>query len=215
MTAYLYMLELLTGLSHWLEGFSYSQWVIVVLAAVAFTESIISPFPPDPILIAASVFNPDMALILAAIVTVASVAGALCGYWLGNRYGRPIINRFVSVKKVERVEELFSKYGVWAIIFAAVTPVPYKVFAITAGAMEMDKKSFIVASFIGRGARMFMWAALAIIFGNAALEFLETNGLLVGIAFGVATVAAFVLYLLIAHLRRRSAKAVQQSQQPD
>ena len=215
MTACLYMLELLTGLSHWLEGFSYSQWVIVVLAAVAFTESIISPFPPDPILIAASVFNPDMALILAAIVTVSSVAGALCGYWLGNRYGRPIINRFVSVKKVERVEELFSKYGVWAIIFAAVTPVPYKVFAITAGAMEMDRKSFIVASFIGRGARMFMWAALAIIFGNAALEFLETNGLLVGIAFGVTTVAAFVLYLLIAHLRRRSAKTVQQSQQPD
>ena len=209
------MLELLTGLSHWLEGFSYSQWVIVVLAVVAFIESIFSPFPPDPILIAASVFNPDMALILAAIVTVASVAGALCGHWLGNRYGRPIINRFVSAKKVERVEELFSKYGVWAIIFAAVTPVPYKVFAITAGAMEMDKKPFIVASFIGRGARMFMWAALAIIFGNAALEFLETNGLLVGIAFGVAIVAAFVLYMLIAHMRRRSAKAMRQPQQPD
>ena len=209
------MLELLSNLSHWLEGFSYSEWVIVVLVAVAFIESIISPFPPDPILIAASVFNPDMALILAASVTVASVAGALCGYWLGNRCGRPIINRFVSANKVERVEELFSKYGVWAIIFGAVTPVPYKVFAITAGAMEMDKKPFIVASFIGRGARMFMWAALAIILGNAALEFLETNGLLVGIAFGVATVAAFVIYLLIARLRRRPAKVARQPQQPD
>ena len=209
------MLELLADLSHWLEGFSYSEWVIVILAVVAFIESIFSPFPPDPILIAASVFNPDIALILAAATTVASVVGALFGYWLGNRYGRPIINRFVSAKKVERVEELFGKYGVWAIIFAAVSPIPYKVFAITAGAMEMDKKPVIVASLIGRGARMFTWAVLAIIFGNAALEFLETNGLLVGIAFGLATVAAFVIYLLITHRRRRSTNAAQQPQQPD
>ena len=209
------MLELLSELSHWLEGFAGSEWAIAVLVAVAFTESVFSPFPPDPILIAASIFNPEMALIFAAAVTIASVCGALVGYWLGNQFGRPILDRFVAARKVERVEVLFDKYGAWAILFAAVTPIPYKVFAITAGAMGMNLKPFIIASLIGRGARMFLWAALAIIFGETALELIETRGLLIGALFGVAIIAAFVLYLLYVRIRRRQANSRRYSAQSD
>ena len=196
------MLEVLSELSHWLEGFAGSEWAIAVMAAVAFVESIFSPFPPDPILIAASIFNPEMALVFAAVVTVASVAGALGGYWLGDRLGRPILDRFISARKVERVEVMFDRHGAWAIIFAAVSPVPYKVFAITAGAMNMRLKPFILASLIGRGARMFLWAILILLFGETALELIETRGLLLGVIAGVAIVAAFVLYLLYARMRR-------------
>ena len=203
------MIELLHNLSAWLWEFAESEWewVIGVLLVVSFTESIISPFPPDPILVAAAIFNPDMALIFASVVTIASVVGALVGHWLGKRLGRPILYKFVSAKKVERVEELFRNYGAWAIVFAAVTPVPYKIFAITAGAIDMDRKPFILASLVGRGARMFIWAGLALVFGQDALELLETRGLILGIGFGVAVVVAFALYLLIARLRRRAAKA--------
>ncbi len=196
------MLEFISSISHWIEGFAHSEWVIAILIAVSFTEAIFSPFPPDPILIAASVFNPQMALILALVTTLASVAGALVGYWLGKRFGRPILDRFVSAKKVEQVENLFQKYGVWAVIFAAVTPVPYKVFAVTAGAMELNRRSFIIASLAGRGVRMFLWAVLAIVFGESAIELLETNGLLIGIVFGAAVLAIFVLYLVFTRIRR-------------
>lgn len=194
-------------MSHWIDGFAASEWAIAVMAIVAFTESIISPFPPDPVLIAASVFNPDMALIFAGVVTAASVLGALAGHWLGKRFGRPLIDRFISAAKVKRVEELFHKYGAWAIVFAAVTPVPYKVFAVTAGAMDMPLRPFIIASVIGRGARMFIWAALAMAFGEDILDLVETQGALLSIAFGIAVVAAFALYLIVMRLRRRAAKA--------
>lgn len=197
------MLEFISELSHWIEGFASSDWAIAVMVVVAFVESVFSPFPPDPILIAASIFNPEMALIFAAAVTIASVSGALVGYWIGGRFGRPILNKFVSARKVERVESLFDRYGAWAIVFAAVTPMPYKVFAITAGAMEMKLKPFIIASLIGRGARMFLWAALAILFGEAALELIEARGLLIGTLSGGAIVAAFILYLLYIRTRRR------------
>lgn len=209
------MLEVLSELSHWLIGFASSEWAIAVLAAVAFVESIFSPFPPDPILIAASLFNPEMALVLAAIVTVASVVGALVGYWLGDRFGRPVLDKFVPASKVEQVEVMFDKYGTWAIIFAAVSPVPYKVFAITAGAMDMRLKPFIIASLIGRGARMFLWAALILLFGETALELIETRGLLMGSIAGGATIAAFVLYLLYVRMRRRRADASQYATHPD
>ena len=197
------MLEFISGLSHWIEGFATSEWAVAVLAVVAFIESVFSPLPPDPILIAASVFNPNMALMLAGVATVASVAGALVGYWLGDRYGRPVLDKFVSAKKVQQVEVMFQRYGVWAILFAAVTPVPYKVFAITAGVMEMSMKPFIVASLIGRGARMFLWAVLVLFFGETALELVETRGLLLGAASGAAVLAAFLLYVLYLRLRRR------------
>lgn len=200
-----FLIDLLRDMSHWIDGFAASEWAIAVMAVVAFTESIISPFPPDPVLIAASVFNPDMALIFAGVVTAASVLGALAGHWLGKRFGRPLIDRFISAAKVKRVEELFQKYGAWAIVFAAVTPVPYKVFAVTAGAMDMPLRPFIVASVIGRGARMFIWAALAMAFGEDILALLETQGTLLSVAFGIAVVAAFALYLIIMRLRRRSA----------
>ena len=195
--------DILHQLSGWIESFAHSDWVIFVLAVVSFTESIISPFPPDPILIAAAVFNPAMALIFAAVVTAASVLGALVGHWLGKRFGRPILNRFFSPSKVLRVEALFQKYGVWAIVFAAVTPVPYKVFAVTAGAMDMSLRPFILASVIGRGARMFLWAALAIVFGEDLIALVETQGVLLGGIFGLTVIAAFALWLLIAHIRRR------------
>lgn len=200
-----FLIDLLRDMSHWIDGFAASEWAIAVMAIVAFTESIISPFPPDPVLIAASVFNPDMALIFAGVVTAASVLGALAGHWLGKRFGRPLIDRFISSAKVKRVEELFQKYGAWAIVFAAVTPVPYKVFAVTAGAMDMPLRPFIIASVIGRGARMFIWAALAMAFGEDILTLLETQGTLLSVAFGIAVVAAFALYLIIMRLRRRSA----------
>lgn len=200
-----FLIDLLRDMSHWIDGFAASEWAIAVMAIVAFTESIISPFPPDPVLIAASVFNPDMALIFAGMVTAASVLGALAGHWLGKRFGRPLIDRFISAAKVKRVEELFQKYGAWAIVFAAVTPVPYKVFAVTAGAMDMPLRPFIIASVIGRGARMFIWAALAMAFGEDILTLLETQGTLLSVAFGIAVVAAFALYLIIMRLRRRSA----------
>lgn len=200
-----FLIDLLRDMSHWIDGFAASEWAIAVMAVVAFTESIISPFPPDPVLIAASVFNPDMALIFAGVVTAASVLGALAGHWLGKRFGRPLIDRFISAAKVKRVEDLFQKYGAWAIVFAAVTPVPYKVFAVTAGAMDMPLRPFIIASVIGRGARMFIWAALAMAFGEDILTLLETQGTLLSVAFGIAVVAAFALYLIIMRLRRRSA----------
>ena len=81
--------------------------------------------------------------------------------------------------------------------------------------MEMRMKPFIVASLIGRGARMFLWAFLVLLFGEAALELIESRGLLIGALGGAAIVAAFVLYLLYVRIRRRRVNAGQYATQPD
>ena len=196
------MIEFIGELSHWLIGFADSNWAIAVLAATAFTESIFFPIPPDPLLIGMSFVHPKAALLFAAVATVASVAGAVLGRWLGKRFGRPVLERFVSAEKVDRVETMFNRYGVWAIMIAAITPVPYKVFAITAGVLDMPQAPFIVASLIGRGARLFLIGALIFLFGESIQGFLEGRLELVMIAMGIATVAAVGLFLLIMRIRK-------------
>jgi membrane protein YqaA with SNARE-associated domain len=66
-------------------------------------------------------------------------------------------------------ERFFAEYGVWVVFIAGFSPIPYKVFTLGAGAASMALLPFIVASFLGRGARFFLVAAL-MKWGGARLE---------------------------------------------
>ena len=198
------MFELFSDLSDWTVGFAESDWSALFLAIASFAESIFFPIPPDPLLIGIALIRPEAAIWLAAIATLSSVGGALVGYWLGDRLGKRILHRFVSPKKVQRAERMFEKHGAWAILAAAFTPIPYKVFAITAGALGMDKRTFILASLAGRGARFFILSGLLYAYGESVEDFIDGNFeiLTVGIAAGLA-IGLGVLALV---LRLRKAK---------
>ena len=189
------MRELFHDLTDWTLQAADSDWAIVLLALAAFSESVIFPIPPDPLLIAVGVASPGSAIWVAALVTIASVSGAFIGHWLGRRVGRPLLSRLVSESKVERAEALFNKFGVWAILVAAFTPIPYKVFTILAGIMNLPLRPFVLASLIGRGARFMTIGVLVFLFGEEIQEFIEGNFELLTIAAGVGLVVVVAGYL--------------------
>ena len=199
------MIDLYHRLSDWVVGFAESDWAVLILAVNSFTESIFFPVPPDVLLIAIAVLEPERALWLAGIVTVSSVAGAVVGHWLGRRWGRPLLHRLVSPAKTESVERLFRKYGVWAILLAAFSPVPYKVFAILAGVLELDRRSFILASAAGRGARFFAIGVLIFFYGEEMEGFIGDNFEILTLA--VTAAALLVLGVFLAARRRRNSDA--------
>ena len=182
------MIEALRALAHWLEGFAGGPWAVAVLALASFTESVINPIPVDPLLIAMLVLNPNLALFYAGVATVSSVLGALAGHWVGLRLGRPVVMRFFGEARGARVEGLFQRWGSWAVLVAAITPIPYKVFAVTAGVMAMDRKPFVVASLIGRGARFMLQGGLLFFFGDEVREFVETRFELLTVAVALLVV---------------------------
>ena len=196
------MTELLHDLSDWLLSFADSDWAIAVLLVSSFAESIFFPIPPDPLLLAVAIVQQPIAALLGVLVAVASVVGAVVGHALGMRLGRPVLAKMFSEGKVAYVDRLFERYGVWAILIAAFTPVPYKVFAIAAGVWRMDRRKFIIASAIGRGARFGAIGVLVFMFGEEIEAFLSENFelLTVGIAV-VALVLATGWYIV--HRRRR------------
>ncbi len=189
------MRELYHELTDWTLQAADSDWAIVLLALVAFSDSIFFPIPPDPLLIAIGVANPSSAIWVALLATATSVAGAFTGHWLGRKVGRPLLNRLVAEHKIERAEELFNKYGVWTIILAAITPLPYKVFAILAGVMALPVRPFLIASLIGRGARLMAIGVLVFLFGEAIQEFIEENFELLTIAGGLGLLFMAGAYL--------------------
>ena len=189
------MRELFHDLTDWTLQAADSDWAIALLALMAFSESVIFPIPPDPLLIAVGVASPGSAIWVAALVTVASVAGAYLGHWLGRRIGRPLLRRLVSDSKVKRAEGLFNRYGVWAILVAAFTPIPYKVFTVLAGIMNLPVRPFLLASLIGRGARFMTIGVLVFLFGEEIKGFIEGNFELLTITAGVGLVVVVAGYL--------------------
>ena len=90
----------------------------------------------------------------------------LVGYIIGlYLFEISILSDLVDEEVFMSVKNLFIDNGVWIIIIAGFTPLPYKVFTVTAGYMSLALIPFIIASFIGRGLRFFLVAAIFHYFG--------------------------------------------------
>jgi len=201
--------EWLHQLADWLLGFAQGPWAVVVLVLNAFAESVLWIVPPDALLIPIALTRPQDAIWLAALVTAASVLGALLGHWLGLTVGRPILKKFFSERYVTRAETLFQKYGVWAILIAAFTPIPYKVFTILAGVLRLNRRDLLIGSIIGRGARFFLEGVLIFVYREQIESFLEHNLDWITWGVGIAVVAAVVGFAVFYRFRHKNGVAGQ------
>jgi membrane protein YqaA with SNARE-associated domain len=171
--------ESVTEVAAWLDGFG-----LIGLGILTFTEAIIQPIPPDiltlPMYLAAdSAFR---IFLIWLVATVTSVSGACIGYYIGKKAGRGILDKVSKGGAVEKIEVLVDRYGVFGIFIAAISPIPYKVFAWVAGMGEMDLRLFVTASVIGRGLRFGIQAVAIGLYGESILRWLTPlNFLLLGV----------------------------------
>ena len=151
---------------------SSSRFAILWLSAISFLESIILPLPLQDLLLASiSLRNRSKAFYFAAVCTVASVLGALLGYFIGVQAENFILPLLVNLgyeSKFETAQIYFQTYDVYIILIAGFSPIPYKLFTIAAGMMSMSLFPFVVFSLIARGARYFLISFLVRKFGKMA-----------------------------------------------
>ncbi|MGD6959812.1 YqaA family protein [Rossellomorea aquimaris] len=186
------MSELLHAFEAWL--LDYGVWGLIL---VSFADSSFFPIPPDVLLIPLAIANPDSALLYALYTTIASVTGALLGWWIGKKLGRPILVYFFSEKRIQKVEEYFNKYGAMALLIAGLTPVPYKIFTIFAGVSGVKIRVLVIWSIIGRGIRFFLEGAIILALGAKAKPFIEENFTLLTLGAGGVLIAVYLVYLVI------------------
>ena len=145
------------------------------LALNSFVESFFLVPPPDFLLIAMDLAKPEKALWYATVCSFASILGGLVGYLIGLIGGRPVFNWFFrkNPEQFEKVEALYNKYGSIAVFFAGFTPIPYKVFTIASGVLNMNWWKFTIASFFGRAGRFFVVSIVLMLFGEMIKQYLE------------------------------------------
>ncbi|MCY4437567.1 MAG: VTT domain-containing protein [Chloroflexi bacterium] len=160
-------------------------------------ESIIFPVPPDPLLIALGVGKPSFALAFAAICLLGSLVGAGIGYMIGMWGGRPVVDRLFSQDKIDFVEQKYQRYDVWAILIAALTPIPYKVFTVTAGMFRLHFGRFMLASLVGRGARFFAVGFLIALFGEPIAAFIDQYLDILFIVFMILLIGGFFVIRIL------------------
>jgi undecaprenyl-diphosphatase len=107
------------------------------------------------------------------VATLSSVIGSLGGYGIGFYAGRPAIEKFAKPSLSRKLDELISRYGDTGVFIAAVSPIPYKLLAWTAGAGRMDIRTFLSAGIFGRGIRFGMEVMIVGYWGEELVEMLE------------------------------------------
>lgn len=173
----------------------------VYLGGLSFVESCVLPFPPPDVMLAPmSLANPSRAWRFALITTISSVLGGLLGYVIGIYFFQliePLLHDYGYWERYEHAVSFFKQWGPWAVFIAGFSPIPYKIFTISAGALSMALLPFLLASLVGRGARFFLVAGLMYWGGEAMERKLKQYVDWLGWAVVIAAIIAYSVYRFI------------------
>jgi len=155
----------------WTLHWAGTPYALPALILISFLESSIFPIPPDVLLIPMVLAHPKKAWTYAFACTGASVVGGWAGYGIGHflydTVGAPVIAFYHLQTQFETFRNVFNTYGAWIVLVKGMTPVPYKLITITAGATGMNLLQFSIASFVSRAMRFVLEAELLRRFGPA------------------------------------------------
>ncbi len=190
-------MKIFSALYEWTLKWAEHKFAPRILALLTFAESVFFPIPPDVLLAPMVLAQREKAWRFATLTTVASVIGGVVGYGLGymmfEPWIQPLITEFGYQARFDKAMSWFSEWGVWVVFIAGFSPIPYKLFTVSAGFLQMAFVPFLLASAIGRGMRFFLVAGV-IRWGGAPMEkkirqWVDVLGWLVVAAIVVAYIA--------------------------
>ena len=189
----------------WVLKWAETPYGLLALFILAFAESSFFPIPPDILLIALALGARKKSLYFALICSLASISGGLFGYGIGHYLwwevsGYTGIAYFFfnnipgfSEQLFNALQSQYDQYGFMIIFTAGFTPIPYKIFTISAGAFDINLLNFLIASTISRSARFFLVSGLIWKFGEPIRSFIDKYFNLLTILFTVLLIGGFIL----------------------
>jgi membrane protein YqaA with SNARE-associated domain len=193
---------MLKGLVNWVEKWAEHHHATKALSLVSFVESSFFPIPPFVLIIAMLSIEKRASWIkLALIGTISSVLGGIFGYFIGKFFygyiGAPLVAFYGIGDEVTRLGQIFKDHVFLTIILASLSPVPYKVFTISAGLFGVNLWNFIFASILGRGIRFFAVSYIANRYGVKTKKFILEQQKIATIILAVCIVVGIIYYLLV------------------
>ena len=169
------------------------------LFIIAFLDSSFLSFPElqDLLVIGMVVRHKELMLLYASMATLGSLAGCLALYFVGLKGEEALLRKRFRERHIDRASALMRKHGALALLVPALLPppAPFKIFVLMAGVAAVPLRTFIVAIGVGRGVRYFGLGIMAVLWGDAALSYLQQNGQRVAVALAVMALIAGTAYV--------------------
>jgi membrane protein DedA with SNARE-associated domain len=139
-------------------------------------------------------------VVLAAII--GALLGSIIGFWIGDRYGYPLLLRYGSYiglteTRIKIAQYLFRRQGMVVVLIARFVAVLRSVVGFIAGANRMPVASFMIANSAGAIAWALFYGLGAYYLGKGVEQFAKP------FAMALAVVAAIVVISAIIYWRRK------------
>ena len=200
----------LRRLYDWVLSWASSPYAVPVLFTVSFVESSFFPIPADPLLIALILGLRKRAFYYAFICTAGSVFGGIFGYFVGSFLWWTETMEFSSIatffftyvpgfteQLFYNIQAQYESYNFIVIFTAAFTPIPYKVFSISAGAFDINFLTFVVASILGRGLRFYGITVVLWYFGRPVKKIIDKYFNLLAILLLLISIISYIIIVYI------------------
>ena len=194
----------LKNLYDWVLGWSDSKWGSVALFILSFTEASFFPIPPDILLIALCLGSRSNSFKFVFICSLGSAMGAVFGYGIGNLLWwngegefSSIATFFISAipgfssELFYDIKLKYEEWNFWIVFVSGFTPIPFKVFTVSAGAFDINFNMFLIASLVSRTSRFLLLGALIWKFGEPIRYFIDRYFNILAILFSVLLVGSF------------------------
>lgn len=174
-----------------------SRHILSAVFVLSLLESTILFIPLETLLIPLMQLNREKLWRLATAALLGCLCGALLGYHAGtfllSEFNQNLVAFFGSQADFDAAQSQLGEQGFVYIFLAGVTPIPFQVAMLMAGAVAYPVGLFLLATLMARSIRYFGLAALVYYFGNQASELLNRYKKPAVIA--LSSVAALVLVL--------------------
>lgn len=188
---------MLNGLYRKIQKGVRTRWGMFWLGVLAVLESTIIPVTIE--LFAA----PLMAVtrrpyLIAHVILVGTIVGALLGYAAGAYLNEPVIQPALAAMgwtdDYLGIKDDIERNGFWAVFLIGLTPIPFQIGTVGAGVVGYPLHLFVLAVIISRGIRYYAVALLADLLGRRAKNFIEKYQTLILFVGTAVLVGAAVLY---------------------
>src|SRR6056300_51379 len=154
---------------------------LVIMGIISFIESIFFILPPDPFLGLLCIARKIKKVIYYVFIcTFLSVLGGCLAYLLGEKLFELALYKDIKfiTNNIEQINQLklrLNNETFWLMITSAFTPLPFKIFCISAGLAKVNFMPFLLGSIIGRGLRFLIVGMLAHKYGTKFEEILKSK----------------------------------------
>ena len=160
----------------------------------------------DVLLMTFTINDPGGMVKYTLLTILGSVIGCALLYSVGRKGGETFLRRSFADEKLARIQRWYQRHGVLAVIVPSLLPppTPFKIFVLSAGTFGISWPKFLTAVVIGRGIRYFSEGILALLYGPAAIQFVQDNYGKIGFGLALLIVASAAIFFVTRRRIRNS-----------